>query len=82
ASLVLILLSVTGVVMWWQRRPTKSIAIGAPPMPKHVQNWRVPVAIIAVLGLVFPLVGLSLVIVLLLDYLVLSRIPALRHIFN
>ena len=51
-------------------------------MPAYVQDWRIPLAIVAVLGLVFPLVGLSLVVVLLLDYFVLSRIPALRRIFN
>ncbi|MEO0802214.1 MAG: PepSY domain-containing protein, partial [Cyanobacteria bacterium J06642_2] len=82
ASLISMLLSVTGVVMWWQRRPKESGLIGAPKMPNHVQNWRMPLAIVAILGLVFPLVGLSLVIVLLFDYFLLSRIPALKHIFN
>lgn len=68
--------------MWWQRRPKESEWIGAPAMPPYVQNWRVPLAIVAVLGLAFPLVGFSLIIVLLLDDLVLSRIPVLRRIFN
>jgi uncharacterized iron-regulated membrane protein len=35
-----------------------------------------------VLGLALPLVGLSLVTVLLLDYFVLSRIPALKRVFS
>lgn len=82
ASLVLMLLSVTGVVLWWRRRPQALGLIGAPPMPKHVQNWRLPVALIAVSGFIFPLMGLSLVVVLLLDFLLLSRIPVLRRIFN
>ena len=82
AALIVILLSITGSVMWWQRRPKASGLIGAPVMPPYTQNWRVPLAIVAVLGLAFPLVGLSLVIVLLLDYFVLSRIPGLRRIFN
>jgi uncharacterized iron-regulated membrane protein len=82
AALIVMLLSITGAMMWWQRRPQESGLIGAPAMPPYVQNWRVPLAIVAVLGLVFPLVGLSLVIVLLLDYLVLSRIPALKRVFN
>jgi uncharacterized iron-regulated membrane protein len=79
---IAMLLSVTGAIMWWQRRPQASSSIGAPAMPPYVQNWRVPLTIVAVLGLVFPLVGLSLVIVLLLDYYLLSRIPALKRIFN
>ena len=68
--------------MRWQRRPKQAGAIGAPALPPYVQQWRVPLAIVAVLGIVFPLVGLSLVIVLLLDYFVLSRIPALKRIFS
>ncbi|PSN15277.1 peptidase [filamentous cyanobacterium CCT1] len=80
AALIVMLLAITGAVMWWQRRPQGTGLIGAPPMPAHVQSWRVPLAIVAVLGLAFPLVGLSLVIVLLLDYFVLNRIPALRRI--
>jgi uncharacterized iron-regulated membrane protein len=82
AALIVMLLSITGVVMWWQRRPQEVGLLGAPAMPPYVQNWRVPLAIVAVMGLLFPLVGLSLVIVLLLDYFVLSRIPALKRIFN
>ncbi|MBD1909772.1 MULTISPECIES: PepSY domain-containing protein [unclassified Leptolyngbya] len=82
AALIVMLLSITGAVMWWQRRPQEPGLIGAPAMPPYVQNWRVPLAIVAVLGLAFPLVGLSLVVVLLLDYFVLSRIPALKRVFN
>lgn len=79
AALITILLSITGTVMWWQRRPKGSVLMGAPTMPPYVQHWKMPLAIVAVLGFVFPLVGLSLVVVLLLDYLLLSRIPFNRH---
>lgn len=82
AALSVMLLSVTGAVMWWQRRPQTAGLIGAPAMPPYIQHWRVPLAIVAILGLAFPLVGISLVIVLLLDYFVLARIPALKRIFN
>jgi uncharacterized iron-regulated membrane protein len=82
AALIVMLLSITGAVMWWQRRPKEFGLIGAPAMPPYGQNWQVPLAIVAVLGLAFPLVGFSLVIVLLLDYFVLSRIPTLKRIFN
>src|SRR5712691_5716734 len=59
--------------MWWQRRPQGRL--GAPPMPRNFPLWRRAVAIIAVLSLVFPLVGLSLVVVLILDFLVIQRVP-------
>ena len=82
ASLITILLAVTGAVLWWQRRPKADGLIGAPALPPHVQYWRVSLVIVAVLGLIFPLVGFSLVALLLLDYGVLSRIPVLRRVFN
>lgn len=77
--LILIVLCVSGFVMWWQRRP--SGRLGA-PLVEHVPQWRLPLAIVAILGVAFPLVGLSLVAVLLLDYLVLSRIPFLKRVLN
>ncbi|MBD2101516.1 PepSY domain-containing protein [Leptolyngbya sp. FACHB-261] len=75
--LVVIGLSLTGLVMWWQRRPLGQL--GAPPMPKNLPLWKQAVVIIAILGVLFPLVGLSLLAVLLLDYLVISRIPFLKR---
>jgi len=80
ACLVVIILCVSGLVMWWQRRPAGRI--GVPPLPEHVQQWKTPLAIVAILGLVFPMVGFSLVTVLLLDYLVISRIPVLKRVLN
>lgn len=82
AALVTILLSVTGAVMWWLRRPKGVGLVGAPALPPYVQHWRVPLATVAILGIAFPLVGISLILVLLLDYLVLSHIPALKRILG
>lgn len=80
ACLIVIVLCVSSIILWWQRRPAGRL--GAPAMPAHVQQWRMPIAIVAVLGLVFPLVGASLVVVLLLDYYIIARIPSLRRILN
>jgi uncharacterized iron-regulated membrane protein len=80
ACVIVVLLCVSGIVMWWLRRPTDRL--GAPALPAFVQHWRLPLAIVVVLGIAFPLVGLSLVAVLLFDYLILSRIPTLKRLFN
>ncbi len=76
AALIVILLAVTGTTMWWQRRPARGL--GAPSMPRHFPLWKGAVAIIVVMGILFPLVGISLLVVLLLDFLLIQRVPALR----
>lgn len=80
ACLVIIVLCVSGIALWWLRRPVGRI--GAPPLPAYVQQWKAPLAIVAVLGIAFPLVGFSLLTVLLLDYLIISRIPVLKRVLN
>jgi uncharacterized iron-regulated membrane protein len=81
ACLIVILLCVSGLVLWWQRRPEGRL--GAPAMLiTDGQPSKIPLAIVAVLGVAFPLVGLSLVTVLALDYFVIARIPALRKLLN
>ncbi len=75
-ALVVILLAVSGAIMWWQRRPARTL--GAPAMPPNFPLWKGAVAIICVMGLLFPFVGISLLFVLLLDSLVLSRVPRMK----
>jgi uncharacterized iron-regulated membrane protein len=80
AALTVLLLAVSGTIMWWRRRPAK--VLGAPPMPANFPLWKTAVGIIIVMGILFPLVGISLVVVLLFDYLVLSRIPRFKQVLG
>ncbi|NQX66094.1 PepSY domain-containing protein [Paenibacillus alba] len=76
----IILVAASGVVMWWLRKPEGRV--GAPALPKDFKmvKW---VALITIgLGIVFPLVGISLLIVLILDGLVLRRLPALKKVLG
>ncbi|MFI7700256.1 PepSY-associated TM helix domain-containing protein [Nonomuraea sp. NPDC049480] len=77
ACLALITLVVTGVWMWWKRRPRGRA--GAPARPTDRRTAYGVIAIMAVLGLLFPLAGATMVAVLLLDWLVLRRIPAVAR---
>ncbi|WP_083524333.1 PepSY-associated TM helix domain-containing protein [Deinococcus grandis] len=77
---VIAFLCVSGVVMWWLRRPAAARRLHAPPMPNPV-IWKGGVAIMAALGIAFPLVGVSLVAVLLLD-LLLRRLPAVKAVLS
>lgn len=77
AALVVLILAISGTAMWWIRRPAKSL--GAPPLPENLPLWKTAVAIIAVMSILFPFVGVSLVFCLLFDYLVIQKIPALKQ---
>jgi uncharacterized iron-regulated membrane protein len=76
AALITLILPITGTIMWWRRRPQGRL--GAPAKPELPIRWGV-LALIIALALAFPLVGISLTIVLLLDFLVISRVPVLRR---
>jgi uncharacterized iron-regulated membrane protein len=77
-----IFMCVTGPLMWWRRRPRGSGSIGAPRgrMPLRYS----PLLLVALvgLGIFLPLFGLSLLVVLLLDQLVLRRVPAVAGWFD
>ncbi len=70
-------LAATGVVLWWQRRPAGRL--GAPAKPRQRRASVAAVAIMVAIGLMFPLVGVSLLMVLSLDWLVISRVPVLKR---
>ena len=60
-----ILLAVSAGVMWWKRRPSRSM--GVPPMPQDKRVFRGLLAILIVGGILFPLTGASLLVMLALD---------------
>ncbi|WP_221030734.1 PepSY-associated TM helix domain-containing protein [Actomonas aquatica] len=60
ACLVIIAMSVTGVWMWWRRRPAGTF--GAPRKTRNEQVPKTIAATIVVLAILFPLVGLSLIV--------------------
>ena len=72
----LVLLSVSGVIMWWRRRDRG--VLGAPAPATHPRiGWGLPLVVIF-LGIYLPLFGASLLLVWLLEKLLLSRIPSVR----
>lgn len=58
ALLATILMTVSGVVMWWKRRPAGTL--GAPRLPANAQVPKVLLGMALVSGLFFPMVGLSM----------------------
>jgi uncharacterized iron-regulated membrane protein len=73
----LMLLSVSSVVLWWRRKPTDSL--GAPPalaMPPMAVGF---VVLLVALGLFLPLLGVSMLMVLAVEWLLLRRLPGPRR---
>lgn len=73
-ALVLVGMSVSAIAMWWSRRP-----IGRLGAPRPVAERRVIVGLlvtVCLLAILFPMFGASLVVVLLVERLILVRIPS------
>ena len=69
ACVAIVLMSAAAAVMWWKRRPRGSL--GAPPLPDDPRLVRGLLAVMVAAGIAFPLTGLSLLVALALDRLLL-----------
>lgn len=73
----LILVAVSSVVLWWKRRPAG--VLGAPkPKPVRPAITAGLVAIIVCLSIVLPMLGTSIILLLIVERIVLRRIPSVR----
>lgn len=73
--LLIIFGSVSGLVLWWKRRPAGRL--GVPPLRHDLPRWKTAIGVMMVLGVVFPQVGASLLLLLAFDWL-LARYHQLR----
>ena len=64
--------------MWWKRRPRHAARLAAPPKPQGLPVWKGAAALVVVLGVIFPMAGLAIVTVLLLDLTMLRLMPGVR----
>ncbi|MDV2449481.1 PepSY-associated TM helix domain-containing protein [Xanthomonas hortorum] len=65
ACAAIVLLCVSAAVMWWKRRPAGGL--GVPPLPADPRTLRGLMVLLVLCGLIFPLVGLSLLLMWLFD---------------
>ncbi len=79
--LAVIFMCVTGPLMWWRRRPKGAAQLGAPRGRMPLRSTPLLVVGLVALGVFLPYFGLSLLVVLALDQLVLRRVPALSRWF-
>lgn len=76
-ALFLMLLAVSGAILWWRRRPEG--LLGAPIPLRRPRFGPVLILAIALLGLLMPLFGATLLAVLLVERLLLRRLPRARR---
>lgn len=65
ACIGIVLMAVAAIVMWWKRRPAGSL--GAPRYPSDLRIHRGILVIAAGIGILYPLVGASLIVMLIID---------------
>lgn len=71
ACLAIVTLAISAAVMWWKRRPRGRLA--APPRHDGDRPAAAAIVVAAALGLLYPLLGASMLVALLVDALVPSR---------
>lgn len=76
-ALGLMTLCTSAVVMWWRRRPTG--VLGAPPALTSARYPCVLIGLLVFLGVFLPLLGVSMVLVWLIEHLCLRHIASARH---
>ena len=77
-----IVMCVTGPLMWWRRRPSRAGSMAAPRGRMPLRSSPLLVVGLVALGVFLPLFGLSVLVVLTLDQLVVRRVPALASWFD
>jgi uncharacterized iron-regulated membrane protein len=75
----IMLVACSGFYLWWKRKPKKSL--GAPKAPQ-IKNMKLFLFLLMGLGILFPLVGLSLIVVWLIDWLIIKKISAVKNFLN
>jgi uncharacterized iron-regulated membrane protein len=72
----LLLICTSGVIMWWRRRDAG--VLGAPKVKLNPRVSLGLISLVVMFGIYLPLFGTSLILVLLAEKLILSRITAVR----
>jgi uncharacterized iron-regulated membrane protein len=78
----MIFLPVSGLVMWWRRRPEGAMRLAAPPRPRDLPFWKLAAVVVVALGVAFPLAGALIVAIVVLDLLVMRHLPRLKQALN
>lgn len=70
---------VSGLMLWWKRKPSGHLGAPKAPAPHKMKGF---IAMMILFVFLFPLVGVSLILVYLLDSLVIQRFEVLKKLLN
>ena len=62
-----VFLCISGIILWWKRRPARSSASLNPPATIEAKRWNTALIIWVTIGICFPLTGASLIAIWLLE---------------
>lgn len=79
---VIMMVTVTGIVMWWKRRPQGAMRLAAPPVPADLPMWKGAVLVALLVAMAFPMAGIALLAVIAIDVLILANVPRLKRVFT
>lgn len=79
--IAVIFLCITGPIMWWRRRGTAS-GMAAPRARLPLAGNVILLACVVALGIFLPMFGLSVLVILAVDQLLIRRIPAWKRFFT
>lgn len=80
--LLVMFMCVTGPTMWWRRRPRGARSMAAPRGRMPIRTTPLLAVGLVALGVFLPFFGISLLVILLVDQLLLRRVPAFRNWFD
>lgn len=75
----IVLVVCSGIYLWWKRKPSHQLGAPKSGSARHAYGFYI---LLVILGIIFPLVGLSLIVIFLLDFLVIHRVAKLKKFFN
>jgi uncharacterized iron-regulated membrane protein len=73
----LVMLSVSGMILWWKRKPEN--VLGAPAATRRVRFSTGLITLMVLFGLYFPFLGGSMILVALIEKFILRRMPTTRQ---
>lgn len=77
--LSVVFMTVSGIVMWWKRRPAGASRLMAPAVPADIKLWKGGAAVMLAVSVLFPLTGIVLLTVIALDMLIVRQIKPLKR---